>query len=213
MFAWLLAHSAKAEERHYAALRRSTVGGLGGAGKTVVELGPGAGPNAAHLAPGTRWVCVEPNRHFHRHLQKAATAHGLALELHEATAEALPLPDRSADAVVCTLVLCSVDDAAGVLREARRVLKPGAPFVFVEHVAAKDGSRLRRVQRGLRKPWGLLADGCDPSRDTEAAIREAGFGRVEVERLRLPLGLIRPHIAGRAWSASDEPAEPIGTES
>ena len=213
MFAWLLAHSAAAEERHYAALRRRTVGGLGGAGKTVVELGPGAGPNAAYLAPGTCWVCIEPNRHFHRYLEKAAAAHGLVLDLREAIAETLPLPDGSADAVVCTLVLCSVDDAAGVLREAQRVLKPGAPFVFVEHVAAQDGSRLRRVQRGLRKPWGLLADGCDPARDTEAAIHAAGFGRVEVERLRLPLGLIRPHIAGRAWNASEQPAGPVGTES
>jgi ubiquinone/menaquinone biosynthesis C-methylase UbiE len=198
-FAWLLAHGSDMEERHYDLVRQRIVGGLGGPGKTVVELGPGAGPNAAHLARGTRWVCIEPNPHFHPHLRRAAAERGLDIEIQGEAAEALPLPDASADAVVCTLVLCSVDDVMGVLREALRVLEPGGLFAFIEHVGAPPGSALRWWQKTLQPAWGLLADGCHPARDTEAAIRAAGFERVETEPFDLPMGLARPHIAGFAW--------------
>ena len=91
-----------------------------------------------------------------------------------------------------------MEDLDGTLREIRRVLKPGGRFVFIEHVAAPEASWLRRVQRWLRGPWGVVADGCRPDRETEAAIRRAGFSRVEVERFRLRAGLVAPHIAGVA---------------
>jgi ubiquinone/menaquinone biosynthesis C-methylase UbiE len=50
----------------------------------------------------------------------------------------MPLPTASADAVVCTLTLCSVLDPAAALAEVRRVLKPGAPFLFIEHVLSEE---------------------------------------------------------------------------
>ena len=166
----------------------------------MVEIGPGAGPNARWLAPGTRWVCVEPNVHFHPRLRRAARDWGLDLELVAGTAEALPMAAGAADAVVSTLVLCSVRDVPQALAEVRRVLRPGGRFVFVEHVAAPSGSSLRRLQTALRRPWGWVADGCRPDRQTEAAIRAAGFASVTVDAFRAPLGLAAPHIAGVAVS-------------
>ena len=194
-FAWLLAHGGGTDRRLYGERKRTLLSGLG---PTVVEIGAGAGPNAAYYAPGTRWLAVEPNAHFHPRLRRAAEAHGLELDVVPAVAERLPLPDGSADAVVSTLVLCSVGDPAAALAEARRVLRPGGRFVFIEHVAAPEGSRRRAWQRRLRRPWGWVADGCRPDRDTETAIRAAGFARVELERFRVPGGLVAPHIAGVA---------------
>ena len=169
----------------------------------VVEIGPGAGPNARYLPTGTRWVCVEPNVHFHPRLGRAAAEHGLDLEVVPGTAEALPLADGAADAVVSTLVLCSVHDVRQSLAEVRRVLRPGGRFVFIEHVAAAPGTVLRTLQSSLRAPWGWVADGCRPDRETEAAIRAAGFASVETEAFRAPLGLAAPHVMGLA-TVSDE---------
>ena len=199
LFAWSLAHADAEQHRLYGERKRrlfAQIEALAGA-PVVVEIGPGAGPNARHLAPGTRWVCVEPNVHFHPRLRRAAAAHGLDLELVAGTAESIPLADGAADAVVSTLVLCSVRDVRQSLAEARRVLRPGGRFVFVEHVAAPPGSILRRLQTALRGPWGLVADGCRPDRETEAAIRER-FPTVAVEHWRAPLGLASPHVAGVA---------------
>ena len=42
-------------------------------------------------------------------------------------------------------VLCSVDSVPAVLDEARRVLRHGAPFVFIEHVVAPPGRPLLRT--------------------------------------------------------------------
>jgi SAM-dependent methyltransferase len=195
LFAWGLAHAGDAERRLYGARKQALFAGLSG---TVVEIGAGAGPNAAYLPAGTRWLAVEPNVYFHPHLRRAAEASGLALEIVPGAAEALPLPDASADAVVSTLVLCSVADPMRALAEARRVLRPGGRLLFVEHVAAEPGTWLRRLQGLLRGPWQVVADGCRPDRDTEAAIRAAGFAEVRVERFRAPLGLAAPHIAGVA---------------
>ena len=193
LFAWSLAHAGDADRRLYGDRKARLFEGVGG---TVVEIGAGAGPNADHLAPGTRWLVAEPNVHFHAGLRRRAAARGLRLELLGGDAQALPLPDASADAVVSTLVLCSVADPAAALAEARRVLRPGGRLVFLEHVAGKGA--LGRWQRRLRVPWGWLADGCDPHRDTAAAIQAAGFEHVEMERFRAPLGLVAPHIAGTA---------------
>ncbi len=200
--AWWLAvvlgRARDADRRAYGARKRALLGGLG---PDVVEIGAGVGVNAEYLGAGTRWRVVEPNGYMHAGLRRAAAAHGLALEIATGTAEALPFPDASADAVVATLVLCSVSNPAAALAEARRVLRPGGRFVFVEHVAAEPGSVLRPVQRALRAPWGVVADGCRPDRDTEALIRAACFADVAVERFRLPLGLVAPHIAGVATKA------------
>jgi SAM-dependent methyltransferase len=53
---------------------------------------------------------------------------GPAAALHQARAQALPLPDACADIVLCHMALMLMDDAPQVLVEVRRVLKPGGVF-------------------------------------------------------------------------------------
>ena len=195
LHARLLAAGCPRYERSVEAHKRRLLGALAG---TVVEIGPGAGANLRFYAPGVRWVGVEPNPWAHPWLEREAADVGLAAELREGTAASLPFPDASADAVVSTLVLCTVRDVPRALAEARRVLRPGGRFVFVEHVAAAPGTRTRLAQRLVRPVWPLLADGCHPDRDTERAIRAAGFARVEVARFHAPVPVIGPHIAGVA---------------
>ena len=121
------------------------------------------------------------------------------MELRPGTAENMHVESDSADFVVSTLVLCSVNDAAAALREILRVLKPGGRFVFVEHVAAPKGSRLRRWQRRLKGLWRRIGDGCEPDRETWKVIEAAGFAEVECEHFDSPgIPLVRPHIAGTA---------------
>lgn len=195
LFAAAMARGGRGHETLVAARKAALLAGLTG---DVLEIGPGSGPNLAYYAPTIRWVGVEPNPYMHPYLRRSAARQGLAVELRQGTAEALPVPDQSMDAVVSTLVLCSVHDQAQALAEVRRVLRPGGRFLFLEHVAAPTGSRLRRLQNLVRPLWQTLGDGCHPNRETWAAIQEAGFAQVQIEHFDLPIPLIPGHIAGYA---------------
>lgn len=166
----------------------------------LVEIGPGAGANFRYYPPGTRVIAFEPNRALHDRLRQAAERHGIELDLRAHGAEALDLPDASADAVVATLVLCTVPDPAKVLAEIRRVLRPGGRLLFIEHVAAPAGTALRTLQRIVRRPWRWVAEGCCVDRDTAATLAAAGFDSLRLEHFRLkgPLVPVAPHIAGEA---------------
>jgi ubiquinone/menaquinone biosynthesis C-methylase UbiE len=165
---------------------------------TVLEIGPGAGPNLRYYPADAAWIGVEPNVHMHPYLQQEAERLGRAITIETGTADHLPVPDNSVDAVVSTLVLCSVPDVAATLAEIQRVLKPGGRFLFIEHVAAPPGSRLRRMQGLIRPLWSAFADGCQPNRDTGALLDAAGFKRVRYQPFNVPAPIIRPHIMGVA---------------
>jgi len=148
----------------------------------VVELGSGPGTNLRYLRAGTRLTAIEPNPAMHPALISSAAAHDIDLTLLALGAEGIPLDDASTDAVVCTLVLCTVADPHQVLNEVRRILRPGGQFVFLEHVAA-DPVRHRFLsiqQRLLRRPWHWMFEGCELHRDTGALLAGAGFSDLDM---------------------------------
>ena len=179
--------------------RRELLSGLKG---EVLEIGAGTGLNLPHYPDTvTRLVLCEPDRHMRAKLggklAGPAYAAGPAslrsrVELLEASAEELPFPDASFDAVVGTLVLCSVRDPSRALGEIRRVLRDDGRLVFLEHVAADD-PKLERWQRRLEPVWVHLAGNCHLARRTADAIAAAGF---EFERLT-PMSIPKAAAVGR----------------
>ena len=168
---------------------------------TVVEIGPGTGANMRYYARGTQLIAVEPNRHMHASLRRAARRYGIDLELRTEGADAIGLPDASVDAVVSTLVLCTVPDPAAAVAEIRRVLRPGGRFVFLEHVRAGTGHPLlRTIQRVTARPWRWIFEGCDVHRDTEATLARDGWTSLDIQRYRAPTVFlpINTQIAGTA---------------
>lgn len=195
LFAHCLATGDDTQHRVYGEHKRALFAGLAG---TVVEIGPGTGVNLPYLPDGIRWIGLEPNPHMHDYLREHLQGRDLDAEIRAAPAEASGLPDGVADAVVSTLVLCSVPSVEETLAELRRLLKPGGQLLFIEHVAAPSGSALQWVQTGIKPLWRLLADGCRPDRNTGAMLERAGFAQVQYERVRTGLPVVSPHIVGTA---------------
>jgi ubiquinone/menaquinone biosynthesis C-methylase UbiE len=189
-----------AEQRGATEHRRRLLEGLSG---TVVEIGAGQGLNFPHYPAGvSEVIAVEPEPTLRREAETVAASASVPIQVVAGVADELPVADGGADAVVASLVLCSVPDQQRALAEARRVLRPGGELRFYEHVIARCQPKRLMLQvidrSGL---WPAIAGGCHPARDTTDAIETAGFEIEEIERFGFSAARFQPripHILGKA---------------
>ena len=110
---------------------------------TVLDLGAGTGSLALAAAerwPGAHLICVDASAGMlsvarHRVASRGPGGAPASFEWLAADAAAMPLADASADVVLSAFMLQLVPDHRGVLREARRVLRPGGVLGFVTWLA------------------------------------------------------------------------------
>jgi SAM-dependent methyltransferase len=176
--------------------RKLTAGNAWG---DVLEIGGGTGANLPFYPESANITFIEPDAYMVRKLRRNIVRHKRSAAIVQQGGESLPFADASFDTVVTTLVLCMVSDADAVVREARRVLRPGGAFLFYEHVISPR-PRGRWWQHRLNPAWKCLTTGCNLNRDLTASIRNAGFTSVELEAfdlsVRLPVTI--PNIVGIA---------------
>lgn len=172
--------------------RARLVEGLAG---DVLEIGVGTGANLPHYRAAASVAAIEPDAD--RAGQAAAAAAqashrlGIPVRVDVGPAEALPYADVSFDAVVSSLVFCSVADQAQALGEIGRVLRPGGLLWMVEHVRPQTPV-LARLATFLTPGWRRIAHNCHLDRPTVDLLREAGW-QVEILRRR---GVL---VKLRAW--------------
>ncbi len=152
-------------------LRRENVAGLSG---RVLEVGAGIGTNFAFYPESVdRVVALEPEPRLGARARVVAAAAPVAVEVIGATVEEFDTVEQF-DAVVCSFVLCSVCDPAGVLKRLHSLLLPGGELRYLEHVASAGGRG--RWQRFLDATvWPRFLGNCHTHRDTDRFVLEAGF--------------------------------------
>jgi ubiquinone/menaquinone biosynthesis C-methylase UbiE len=193
--AWYDRINAVAERRWAGACRVRLVAELAG---EVLDLGAGTGANLPYFRAASKVAAVEPSAAMREQLAKKVGEAHVPVDVVAAAGEELPFPDSSFDAVVCTLVLCTVQDPARALSEVRRVLKPDGTLVFLEHIRGTGlAARAQDMITPLIRHFGA---GCHPNRDTLANLADAGFTLQETDTFkpvpRFPL--IAPFVAGTA---------------
>lgn len=163
---------------------------------TVLDLGTGTGAMVPYFDGRASVHAVEPDRHMRRRARKRAADADADIELHDAGAADLPFPDDHFDAVVSSMVFCTVEDVAASLSEVRRVLRPSGEFRFLEHVA-DDGWR-ETVQTTVAPVWKRLAGGCHLTRRTASRFAsDDALDVVEMDRFELGVTPVRPFVRGR----------------
>jgi len=168
----------------------------------VLEIGAGTGASIRFYSDKvTKLVLTEPDKHMRKLLKEKVK--NLDLEnvgVANGTAEHIEADDESFDYVVTSLVCCSVTDLKVCLHEIGRVLRPEGRLVFLEHVAAADGTSRRWWQNRINPIWKTLNGNCHLNRETEQAILAEGFEIIQIEResMRKALSIVRPTIRGIA---------------
>ncbi|KAG0085625.1 hypothetical protein BGZ92_008853 [Podila epicladia] len=98
-------------------------------------------------------------------------------------AAAIPYPDQSFDTVVDTFGLCSFEEPVLVLKEMKRVLKPGGRLLLLEHGNSHWGFMQDMQAKQLDKH--VHKYGCYWNREIEELVKEAGLVVREKERSQL----------------------------
>jgi SAM-dependent methyltransferase len=165
----------------------------------VVDLGAGTGKLTRTLvALGHRVVAVEPLAAMRAHLASTGAT------VLEGSAEQIPLPDATADAVVCAQAFHWLDHQRA-LPEIARVLRLGGRLAVVWNV------------RDEREPWvrrlsALIGSESVGAPDVDRHVEASGlFGAVEradfAFEQRLDGEALRDLVVSRSYCAKLEPAE------
>jgi ubiquinone/menaquinone biosynthesis C-methylase UbiE len=165
-------------------LRRSIIPRASG---VVLEIGIGPGFNLAHYDPQkvVKVIGIDPEQGFLELAKERVKASPVPVEMIQAPGEKIPLGDGTVDTAVLTYTLCSVKDPLAVLREIRRVLKPGGRLLFLEHGRSDDAS-VAKWQDRINPLWNVFSCGCQINRNTTLLLRSAGFKVADVDHFYLP---------------------------
>jgi SAM-dependent methyltransferase len=144
------------------AWRREVLDGLSG---RVLEVGAGTGTNFALYPDSVKEVlALEPERRLAPIAREAALSAPVPVTVSDSTIESLDAGEPF-DAVVCSLVLCSVDQPEAVLQQIFSILRPGGELRYLEHIASAGArGRLQRVADAT--VWPRLFGNCHTHRDT-----------------------------------------------
>lgn len=121
------------------------------AGKTVLEIGSGAGEGLnflSRVAEGGRFVGVELSPLAVRRAN-AILARGETLRYLEGDAEALPLGDDLADVVLSVESSHNYPDLPAFLGEVARVLKPGGYFSWLDGYTPQRHAQMKSLKLGM----------------------------------------------------------------
>ena len=176
-----------------------------------VACGTGLVIRELHRRYGCRITGLDQSAGMLQGARERTAALGDAVTLVEGRAEALPFGEATFDGLTCTYLLRYVDDVDATLAGLARVLKPGAPFGYLEFSLPPRGPLrwLWQLYTGVGLPLAgrLIAPAwhevgrflrpsilrfCEryPPSELAAAFARAGFVDVRYRRMSLGGGIV-----------------------
>ena len=165
-------------------------------GKEVLEIACGGGQGLGLLAKKARRVVGGDYEERNLAYARQTYANHPTIEIAHFDAHCLPFPDRSFDVVLCYEAIYYFADAAQVVQECRRVLRPGGCFILCtanKHWADFNPSPYSHTYLSVSELHHLLSHaglhteffGAFPDRSTGAAARLRSLLKRTAVRLRL----------------------------
>jgi SAM-dependent methyltransferase len=146
------------------------------AASNVLEIGCGAGGCALHFGAtvGCRVTGIDVNAHGIRAAENSAHAQQLAARVHFIQHDAgalLPFPGDTFDAAYSNDAFCHIPNRLHLLRESRRVLKPGGLLLFSDALVVNGPLTNEEIAARSSIGYYLFV----PRGENETLIQEAGL--------------------------------------
>ncbi|MCP4419045.1 MAG: class I SAM-dependent methyltransferase [Chloroflexi bacterium] len=139
---------------------------------SVLEVGAGTGANLPLYGRSSHIILIDIKSD--RLLLARQKSGKSDIPVACADAQKLPFTSNQFDAVVGTLVFCSIPQPELALAEIRRVLRPNGRLFLLEHTRG-HGSISRRFTDWLQPLWFSLQGECHLNRETAVTVQNAGF--------------------------------------
>ncbi len=164
----------------------------------VLEIGAGTGRNLPFYRHVAEVVALEPDAAMTKRLQVRVDQASVPVTVVQSTVAHARLAPHSFDTIVCSLVLCSVEDVDATLRHVDDLLADGGQVLALEHVRG-TGWRAR-MQDASTPVWRHVAAGCRANRDPIDALRRNGFAITDCDRFMMnrTFPIVAPHISAVA---------------
>lgn len=143
----------------------------------VLEIGAGTGVNFQYYSKEANVLAIEPSLDMLKQAEEKKKDKQ-NIRLLQASVETCYkdklIQKGSMDAIVCTLVLCTIPDPQKALYHFHKWLKPDGILIVIEHI--RSYSPWKGKMQDLVVPfWKVLGQGCHLNRKTDQMIRQAGF--------------------------------------
>jgi phosphatidylethanolamine/phosphatidyl-N-methylethanolamine N-methyltransferase len=153
-------------------------------GDRVLEVGVGTGINAALYPHNCHVIGIDFSASMLEKARERVSRKGLShVRLIEMDAAALKFADESFDIVYAPYLVNCVSDPLTVVREMRRVCKPGGKIVILNHFRSANPvlSRVDRALSPLTVHIGFKSD-----LDLPGFLAQTGLRPISIEKVSLP---------------------------
>ena len=156
------------EKRHLSLLRKDIIPMAQG---DVLEIGAGTGVNFPFYDEAKIKSLSVLDLEVNTIAMQRASEKTIFIQSDDSN---LPFDDDSFDTVVETLVLCSVEDVQKMMREIKRILKPGGIFLHIDHGLPKS-SALKMLFHLIAPLWHSITRSCRINKDHKPVIESSGL--------------------------------------
>lgn len=146
----------------------------------ILEIGSGTGVNFKFYNPSCNVTAIEPSLPMLEKAKLKLTQSNIRIfnyGIEDSELNTLK-PEFGYDAIVCTLVLCTVPDLDKTLTILKGLLNENGKLIVLEHIHSKHPIK-SKFQNLINPIWKRLGEGCNLNRDTDEVLEKNGFYRIK----------------------------------
>lgn len=158
----------------------------------IIDVGSGTGANFKYFNAEAEVLAVEPALEMLNKSKEKIQGKNIKLIHLGINDEALEnyFEPKSIDAIVCTLVLCTIPNPELAISNLKKWLKPDGKLIIIEHICSEKSINLK-FQNLVNPVWKKFAEGCNLNRNTEKLLAESGFKSENATTFHLGLRIVK----------------------